>query len=50
MGDLVQAAQEYLADYRFDQAVTYLAVEFGISKGYAAEVCEQVEQQMLVGV
>ena len=47
MGDVVQAAQEYLADYSFELAVNFLAMEFNISRGYAMEVCEQTEQQML---
>ena len=45
MGNLVQAAQEYLAEYSFDLAVNFLAMEFNISRGYAMEVCETVEQQ-----
>ena len=47
MGNLVQAAQEYLADYSFDLAVNFLAMEFNISRGYAMEVCETVEHQAL---
>lgn len=47
MGNLFQAAQEYLVDYSFERAVNFLAIEFGISRGYAMEVCETVEQQAL---
>jgi len=45
MGNLVQAAGEYLAEYSFERAVTMLAAEFNISRGYAMEICEQVEQE-----
>lgn len=46
MGDLVQAAQEYLAECEFSQAALCLSVEFDISIGYAYQVCEQVEHTM----
>ncbi len=47
MGNLVQAAEEYLADYTFDRAVSLLVAEFNISRSYAWQVCEQVERSML---
>ena len=47
MGNLVQAAEEYLADYTFDRAVSLLSAEFNISRSYAWQVCEQVERSML---
>ena len=46
MGDIVQAAQEYVANYRFDKAVTYLMAEFHLTRGYAIEVCEQAEEEL----
>lgn len=46
MGDIVQAAEEYVASYRFDQAVSYLMAEFNLTRSYAAQVCEQAEEEL----
>lgn len=48
MGNLVQAAQDYLLENEFSKAALYLSIEFDISIGYAYQVCEQVEQTMAV--
>jgi hypothetical protein len=46
MGDIVQAAEEYVASYRFDKAVSYLMAEFNLTRDYAVDVCEKAEEEL----